>query len=82
MAVIQTTGLSKRYKDRWAVDHLDLRVDQGDIYGFIGRNGAGKTTLLGILTAQNIHGTAGSVTYGGQPVWENQAASGADLFFP
>ena len=30
MSVIQTMGLSKRYKDRWAVDHLDLRVEQGD----------------------------------------------------
>ena len=38
MAVIQTMGLSKRYKNRWAVDHLDLQVEQGDIYGFIGRN--------------------------------------------
>ena len=28
MAVIQTMGLSKRYRDRWAVDHLDLRVEQ------------------------------------------------------
>ena len=49
MAVIQTMGLSKRYKDRWAVDHLDLRVEQGDIYGFIGRNGAGKSTTLKLL---------------------------------
>ena len=49
MAVIQTTGLSKRYKDRWAVDHLDLRVEQGDIYGFIGQNGAGKSTTLKLL---------------------------------
>ena len=44
MAVIQTMGLSKRYKDKWAVDHLDLTVEQVDIYGFIGRNGAGKST--------------------------------------
>ena len=49
MAVIQTMGLSKRYKDRWAVDHLDLLVEQGDIYGFIGRNGAGKSTTLKLL---------------------------------
>ena len=49
MAVIQTMGLSKRYKDRWAVDHLDLRVEQGDIYGFIGQNGAGKSTTLKLL---------------------------------
>ena len=49
MAVIETNSLSKRYKDRWAVDHLDLRVEQGDIYGFIGRNGAGKSTTLKLL---------------------------------
>ena len=49
MAVIQTMGLSKRYKDRWAVDHLNLQVEQGDIYGFIGRNGAGKSTTLKLL---------------------------------
>ena len=49
MSVIQTMGLSKRYKDRWAVDHLDLRVEQGDIYGFIGQNGAGKSTTLKLL---------------------------------
>ena len=49
MAVIQTTGLSKRYHNKWAVDHLDLRVEQGDIYGFIGQNGAGKSTTLKLL---------------------------------
>lgn len=49
MAVIQTMGLSKRYKDKWAVDHLDLQVEQGDIYGFIGQNGAGKSTALKLL---------------------------------
>ena len=49
MAVIQTMGLSKRYKDKWAVDHLDLRVEPGDIYGFIGQNGAGKSTTLKLL---------------------------------
>ena len=60
MAVIQTMGLSKRYKDRWAVDHLDLRVDQGDIYGFIGQNGAGKSTTLKLLCglARPTHGEA------------------------
>ena len=36
MSVIQTRGLSKRYKDRWAVNRLELVVEQGDIYGFIG----------------------------------------------
>ena len=60
MAVIQTMGVSKRYKDRWAVDHLDLQVEQGDIYGFIGQNGAGKSTTLKLLCglAQPTQGEA------------------------
>ena len=47
MTVIQTSGLSKRYKDKWAVDHLDLQVEQGDIYGFIGRNGRSEERRVG-----------------------------------
>ena len=35
MAVIQTAGLSKRYGDRWAVDRLDLQVEQGGLYGLL-----------------------------------------------
>ena len=60
MAVIQTMGLSKRYRDKWAVDHLELTVEQGDIYGFIGRNGAGKSTTLKLLCglAQPTQGEA------------------------
>jgi ABC-2 type transport system ATP-binding protein len=46
---IQTTGLTKRYGEFTAVDHLDLRVRQGEIYGFLGPNGAGKTTTLRML---------------------------------
>ena len=49
MAVIQTSGLSKRYRSKWAVDGLDLCVEQGDIYGLIGRNGSGKSTTLKLL---------------------------------
>ena len=52
---------------------LELTLEPGKIYGLLGRNGAGKTTLLSILTAQ-LAPERGSVTYGGEPVWENQAA--------
>ena len=67
MSVIQTTGLSKRYKDRWAVDHLDLRVEQGDIYGFIGQNGAGKSTTLKLLCGL-ARPTQGEALIFGKPV--------------
>ncbi len=67
MAVIQTRALSKRYKDNWAVDHLDLSVEQGDIYGFIGRNGAGKSTTLKLLCGL-ARPTQGEALIFGKPV--------------
>jgi ABC-2 type transport system ATP-binding protein len=48
-AAITTRGLTKRYGDVVAVEGLDLRVDRGEIYGFLGRNGAGKTTTMRAL---------------------------------
>jgi ABC-2 type transport system ATP-binding protein len=43
---VKARGLVKRYKDVLAVDHVDLNVRHGDVYGFLGPNGAGKTTTL------------------------------------
>ncbi len=43
---VKARGLVKRYKDVLAVDHIDLNVRLGDVYGFLGPNGAGKTTTL------------------------------------
>ena len=67
MAVIQTVGLSKRYRDKWAVDRLDLTVEQGDIYGFIGRNGAGKSTTLKLLCGL-ARPTQGEALIFGKPI--------------
>ncbi len=51
---VRTRGLVKRYRELLAVDHIDLNVRHGDIYGFLGPNGAGKTTtlrmILGLIT--------------------------------
>jgi len=43
---VKARGLVKRYKEVLAVDHVDLNVHEGDVYGFLGPNGAGKTTTL------------------------------------
>jgi ABC-2 type transport system ATP-binding protein len=43
---VKARGLVKRYKEVLAVDHIDLNVRVGDVYGFLGPNGAGKTTTL------------------------------------
>jgi ABC-type multidrug transport system ATPase subunit len=47
--VIQTEELTRRFGDFTAVDHVDLTVDDGSIYGFLGPNGSGKTTLIRML---------------------------------
>ena len=47
--MIRTYELTKDYRDVRALDHLDLEVKEGEIFGFIGPNGAGKTTTLKIL---------------------------------
>lgn len=46
---ILTEGLSKRYDATLALDHLNLRVEQGEIFGFLGPNGAGKSTTIRLL---------------------------------
>ena len=48
-AAISIRGLTKRYGRLIAVDHLDLEVPRGEVFGFLGLNGAGKTTTIRIL---------------------------------
>lgn len=45
-----TKGLTKRFGHHYAVNHVDLHIPKGSIYGFIGRNGAGKTTCLKMIS--------------------------------
>lgn len=66
-------NLYKTYNHTDVLKNVTLEIEQGKIYGLIGRNGAGKTTLLSILTAQNP-ATRGNICYNGRPVWENQEA--------
>ena len=49
MAAIELNGLSKQYGNLTAVQNLDLRIPQGEIFGFLGPNGAGKSTTINIL---------------------------------
>ena len=49
MAVIETTGLTKRFPAVLAVDRVSLTVEQGQVFGFLGPNGSGKTTTIGML---------------------------------
>jgi ABC-2 type transport system ATP-binding protein len=48
-SVIDVRGMTKRFGDRTVVDHVDLNVRAGEIFGFLGPNGSGKTTFLRML---------------------------------
>ena len=66
--VIHTRGITKRYGDLTAVDHVDLEIDAGTFRGILGPNGAGKTTLLEMIEGirQPDEGEAEVL---GLPVW-------------
>ena len=72
MDVICTNGLCKAYGGKTAVDHSDMHVRQGEIYGFIGRNGSGKSTTLKLLCGIAAP-TGGEVRLFGKPVEDPSA---------
>ena len=67
--VIETHALCKSYHGRLVVDHLDLCVPEGCVYGFLGPNVAGKSTTMKMLLGL-VHPTGGSVALLGQPMNE------------
>jgi ABC-2 type transport system ATP-binding protein len=64
---IRTEGLTKRFGDVLALDHLDLTVERGEVFGFLGPNGAGKTSTIRLLL-HLIHPSAGRAWVMGVPV--------------
>lgn len=64
---IETAALTKKYGDKAAVNRINLKVREGEIYGFIGRNGAGKSTTLKMLCGI-ASPTDGEIRLFGRPV--------------
>jgi ABC-2 type transport system ATP-binding protein len=71
---VQTTGLTKRFGGRAAIDNVDLRVPRGSAFGFLGPNGAGKTTMIRMLLGLT-QASAGSMSVLGRPVPSERAAA-------
>ncbi|WP_263104015.1 ABC transporter ATP-binding protein [Kitasatospora sp. DSM 101779] len=71
--VIRTSGLTKRFGDRTAVDGLDLVVPRGSVFGFLGPNGSGKTTTIRMLMGL-IAPSAGSASVLGAPMPQSVGA--------
>ncbi|ADN02817.1 ABC transporter ATP-binding protein [Spirochaeta thermophila] len=65
--LVNARGLGKRFRDVWAVRDLDLVLEPGTIFGFVGLNGAGKTTTIRMLLGM-IRPTTGSVSLFGKPL--------------
>ncbi|MDR0508325.1 MAG: ABC transporter ATP-binding protein [Candidatus Methanoplasma sp.] len=62
--VIRAEKIVVKFGENVAVDHVDVNVKRGEIYGFLGPNGAGKTTTIRVLTTL-LHPTSGDVTVNG-----------------
>lgn len=66
-AVLETRGLGKRYRKRWALSDCTLSVPAGHVTGLVGPNGAGKTTLLNLAVGLLAPTTGTVEVLGGEP---------------
>jgi len=73
-AVIETEGLGKRYRQKWALAGCTLSIPAGHVVGLVGPNGAGKTTLIDLATGM-LAPTAGTI----EVLGERPAAGPAQL---
>ena len=73
MPAIETEKLRKEYKDITAVDGLDLRVEQGELFALLGVNGAGKTTTIKMLSCL-CRPTSGDAYLNGKSIVHDAAA--------
>lgn len=73
MYAIKTEKLTKKYKEKTAVSNLDLKINEGEMYGLLGVNGAGKTTTIKMLTTL-IMPTSGEAELLGHSIKTDRAA--------
>jgi ABC-2 type transport system ATP-binding protein len=75
---LRLRGLTKRFGQTTAVDHLDLDVPRGSFYGLVGPNGAGKTTTLSMATGL-LRPDAGTAHVLGVDVWDDPVAAKSQI---
>ena len=71
MNAIECRGLTMDFGGLKALNQVDVRFEEGKIYGLLGRNGAGKTTLLNCIT-NRLFPTEGAVTLDGARCWKTK----------
>lgn len=73
MSVISIRNVSKSFGEKVALDHINLDIPEGKIFGFLGPNGAGKTTLIRIINRITIP-TEGEVLFNGKPITDEDVS--------
>ena len=80
--VLETESLTKTYRGKNAVDHIDLKIRKGDIYGFIGKNGAGKTTTIKMISGLNRPTSGSMKLFGSDDLQEGRKKIGTVIENP
>lgn len=76
--VVEIKNLVKRYKDLVALDHLELEIKEGEIFGLLGPNGSGKTTAINCILSL-LKYDKGEITVFGKPMLPTSYASKKDI---
>lgn len=79
-ALLETTGLGKRYRSTWALRACDLSLPAGRVIALVGPNGAGKTTFLRLTTGL-LRPTVGSIAVFGEPATADSSKAMAQIGF-
>lgn len=80
--ILKIKGLTKTFGQTRAVDNVDMCIQRGDIYGFIGRNGAGKTTLIRILLGLCERQSGDIELFGSKNLFEGRDKTGCIIENP
>ena len=81
-AVLKTSQLTKTYSSKQVVKELSMTIQQGDIYGFIGKNGAGKTTLIRMIAGLATPSSGSIELFGSSDLVKERAKIGTVIESP
>ena len=79
--MIESVGLTKRFDDVIAVDHISAEIREASVFGLVGTNGAGKSTFLR-LAAGILKPDEGCVRIDGEEVYENPGIKQSFFYIP
>ena len=80
--ILKTNGLTKEFGFNKAVDHVNMTIYKGDIYGFIGKNGAGKTTFMRMVVGTALPSEGSIELFGGEELSRARSRIGSLMESP